>query len=145
MTRARAIACALAGLVLTGCSSPHPSSPPPGEEVVLLPYPQDGGTVEWDGWAGTFVQDYCVQCHNPSASCTGNGCHATGELPDFRDQAAIVSFASMIRCGISVEQDPSWGCGGTPPEAFPLNGGSNPFPTDEQRGLVVAWIDAGCP
>jgi hypothetical protein len=148
----RVVSCALTGLAalaLAGCG-PHPSqdptsSPQPGQQVVLLPYPPDGGAVDWDDWAGTFVADYCVQCHNPGAPCLGSGCHTAGQLPDFRQQSDVVSFALTIRCGISVQQDPSWGCGGTAPETFPINSGSNPFPTDEQRDIVVGWIDAGCP
>ncbi len=101
--------------------------------------------MEWDGWAGTFVEDYCVSCHNPAAPCLGSECHAVGELPDFHVRAQVVALAPIIRCGISVNQDPSWSCGSTPAEEFPKNGGSNPFPTDEQRGIVVGWVDAGCP
>jgi hypothetical protein len=110
-----------------------------------LPYPDDAGAVQWDGWAGTFVVDYCVECHNPSAPCVGSGCHTAGELPDFRDKTAFVHDAARIRCGISVEQDPRWNCAATPPKEFPRNGGDNPFPTDEQRDIMVGWIDAGCP
>jgi hypothetical protein len=116
-----------------------------GEEVVLLPYP-DGGEVEWDGWAGGFVNDYCVQCHNPSAPCTGSGCHpSAGAIPDFQTKSGVVSLAPTIRCGISIQQDPAWNCGATAPESFPVSQGNNPLPTDEQRDLVAAWIEAGCP
>lgn len=148
MTSARATACALVGLALTaltGCPPHAPADPGPGAQVVLLPYPADGGAVEWDGWAGTFVTDYCVQCHSPTAPCTGSGCHTAGELPDFTQKNDFVGFAPIIRCGISVQQDPSWSCGGTAAESFPINGGDNPFPTDEQRDLMVGWVDAGCP
>jgi hypothetical protein len=114
-------------------------------EVVLLPDP-DGGVVDWTGWAGMFVQDYCVQCHNPAAPCSGSGCHPTnGELPDFRLRASVVSFSPTIRCGVAVTQDPSWDCGSTVPMQFPVEQGGNPLPTDDQRALLVGWIDAGCP
>jgi hypothetical protein len=113
---------------------------------VLLPYPADGGLVEWDGWAGEFVTDYCVECHNPAAPCTGSGCHpSAGALPDFRIHSTVAGFGPMVRCGISVTQDPAWQCGATTPEEFPVAGGSNPLPSDEQRGIMVGWVDAGCP
>jgi len=92
------------------------------------------------------VLDYCVQCHSPTAPCGGSGCHAAGDpaLFDFHDESAVVQRAPMIRCGIAVQQDPNWNCGSTAPKAFPIIG-DNPLPVDEQRGLMVTWIDAGCP
>ena len=118
-----------------------------GTEVVLLPYPADGGAVEWDGWAGAFVNDYCVQCHSPTASCFGSGCHTPGDprTPDFQEKSTGVADAPLIRCGISVVQETSWNCGSTAPETFPVSDGTNPMPTNEQRALLAGWIDAGCP
>jgi hypothetical protein len=121
---------------------------PGGQEQVLLPYPPDGGTVEWDGWAGEFVRDYCVQCHNPTAPCGGSGCHSPGDpriAADFEVKDDVVALAPTIQCGISVTQDPSWSCGSTAPKTFPVFLGQNALPTDEQRDLMVGWFDAGCP
>ncbi len=135
-------------VALAACSPHAPSvAQEGGGEVVLLPYPTDGGVVEWDGWAGAFVTDYCVQCHSPTAPCFGSGCHTPSDprTPDFEQKSAVVTLAPLIRCGISVSQATSWDCGTTPPEAFPVSDGNNPMPTDEQRTLMVGWIDAGCP
>ena len=139
--------CAPIAISVAGCSAHSPTLGDGGEgqEVVLLAYP-DGGPVEWDGWAGEFVADYCVECHSPTASCNGSGCHpSAGALPDFRIKADVVALATTIRCGISVEQDPTWKCGGTTPKEFPVASGNTPLPTDPQRGIIVGWIDAGCP
>jgi hypothetical protein len=137
----------LVALLIPACSPHSGPTPAPGQVVVLLPYPDDGGAVMWDGWAGTFVLDYCVECHSPTAPCGGSGCHATGDpaLFDFHEESAVVQRAATIQCGIATEQDPSWNCGSTLPKAFPVIGEGNPLPTDEQRGIVVSWIDAGCP
>jgi hypothetical protein len=145
---------AMAGAAATAaCSSPHSQQPAMetvlgdgGGETVLLPDP-DGGVVAWDGWAGEFITDYCVSCHSPSASCFASGCHTPGDprTPDFRQKAYIVANSPMIRCGIAVTQQPDWDCGATAPESFPLPNAGDPIPTDEQRGLLVGWIDAGCP
>ena len=118
-----------------------------GDVVLMLPYPPDGGLVEWDGWAGGFVTDYCVACHSPTAPCFGSGCHSPGDprTPNFEEKAAVVADAPVIQCGIAVSQEPSWSCGSTAPESFPIYVGNNPMPTDEQRDLMVGWIDAGCP
>jgi hypothetical protein len=145
--RAAWTALVVCGALAAGCS-PHAEGQTGGQQEVLLPYPPDGGTVEWDGWAGEFVQDYCVQCHNPSASCGGNGCHAPGDpriAADFDNKSDVVARAATIRCGISVAQDPSWQCGPTAPETFPVFLGHNALPTDEQRDLMVDWFEAGCP
>lgn len=118
---------------------------------MLLPDPPDGGVVEWDGWAGTFVTDYCVACHSPTAPCFGSGCHSQSpgsSVPsplDFTQKSVFVANAPLIRCGISVQQQTSWSCGGTPLEEFPLDEGNDPMPTDGQRNIMVAWISAGCP
>jgi hypothetical protein len=111
-----------------------------------LPFPPDGGSVTWDAWAGPFIRDYCVQCHSPEAPCFASGCHTAGDprTPDFEDKSAVVTNAALIRCGISVAEAPSWGCT-VPAESFPVFEGDNVLPTDEQRGLIVGWIDAGCP
>lgn len=132
-------------LLLAACGPAHPTPSGEGKEVVLLPFPDDGG-LTWDAWAGAFVRDYCVECHQPAAPCGGNGCHAAGEpaLFDFHDPSAVVARASVIQCGIAAQQDPSWGCT-VAPKTFPLENGGNPLPTDEQRAVVVDWIDAGCP
>jgi hypothetical protein len=118
-----------------------------GKQEVLLPYPPDGGPVEWNGWAGEFVRDYCVQCHNPSAPCGGSGCHSPGDAriaANFEQKSDVVALAPAIRCGISVTQDPSWSCD-VAPETFPVFLGQNALPTDEQRALMVGWFDSGCP
>jgi hypothetical protein len=132
---------------LAACAPPSDVVQEEGDagEVVLLPDP-DGGTVTWDGWAGAFVADYCVQCHSPSAPCGGSGCHpSAGALPDFRQQAQVASFAHTIQCGICVQQDPVWMCSGVTPKEFPVDEGNNPLPTNEQRALMVDWVEAGCP
>ncbi len=138
---------ALAPLLLAACSS-HPAvdSPPDTGEAGPPPLADpDGGTVDWNGWAGDFVRVYCVQCHNPAAPCSGSGCHpSNGDLPDFRLRDTVVSFAPTMRCGVAVHQDPSWDCGAIQPEQFPVQQG-NPLPPDDQRGIFVDWIDAGCP
>ena len=142
---------AIVGMV-TGCS-PHSSTPdvaPPttADEVVLLPFPSsDGGSPTWDNWTGAFVRDYCVECHNPQAKCGGEGCHAAGDpvLFDFRDERAVITHREAIRCGVAATTDPSPECAGFTAKEFPKWAGSNPLPTDEQRALVVEWIDAGMP
>ena len=135
-----------ASVVLVACS-PHASTAGDADAatVQLLPDPE-GGVPTWDGWTEEFMRDYCVQCHNPSAPCSGSGCHPTnGVLPDFRLEATVVGFAPMIRCGVAVQQDPAWQCGATATEQFPVNEGNNPIPTDDERNLIVEWVDAGCP
>jgi hypothetical protein len=132
---------------LAACHSHPPSDdiPPPtaADEVELLPPPQ--GAPTWDSWAGAFVRDYCVQCHSPTATCGGSGCHSPGDplLPDYRDKAAFLKDAAVIRCGIAAED--LAGCEGTASRTFPKWKGHNPLPTDGQRALMVEWLAAGAP
>lgn len=137
----RRLAFVLFALAAVACGP----SPDQGQEIVLLPFPDDAGEVTWDGWAGGFVRDYCVECHQPSAPCGGSGCHAPGDpaLFDFHDKTAFTDRADVIRCGIATQQDPSWNCN-VAPKTFPIHG-QNPLPVDEQRDIMVGWIDAGCP
>jgi hypothetical protein len=116
-------------------------------DPVPIPVP-DSGVIAWDGWAGEFVNDYCVTCHNPSSTaCAGNACHpANGPVPDFRVHAMVSAYAPMIRCGVAAHQDPAWKCSSDlPPLKFPVADGGTPLPSDEQRGIFLGWIDAGCP
>ena len=146
----------VAVVALTGCP-PHPSDPdvpPPtaADEVVLLPFPGDGGDggdggATWDNWTGAFIGDYCVECHNPAAKCGGEGCHAAGDpvLFDFRDEKAVIQHSTAIRCGAGATTDPSPECAAFRAKEFPKWTGSNPLPTDEQREVLLGWIDAGMP
>jgi hypothetical protein len=145
-----ALLVAVAGAAVAAGCGPHDGGPPSSAEqvVALLPDPPEGSTVTWQNWAGQFVVDYCAHCHGPAAPCGGSGCHSAGDpaLFDLHDQSAFVAHAAKIKCGIAAQQDPSWGCD-VSPKTYPLTNstGNNPLPTDEERGIIVAWIDAGCP
>lgn len=92
----------------------------------------------WASWAQGFFSTYCVECH-ASSDPTGR---------DFTQQSIVVTNKDTIRCGVCVQQDPSWGCPASPPaKQFPISdgAGTNPKPTDTERNRVVAWIGAGCP
>ncbi|HEY2511297.1 MAG TPA: hypothetical protein VGI39_10595 [Polyangiaceae bacterium] len=142
--------CAAFAALLAACSGhPPPSAAPTdaGDDPISIPVP-DGGVVTWDGWAGEFVTDYCVACHNPTTTaCSGSACHpANGPIPDFRLRSMVVAYAPIIRCGVSTQQDPAWKCSADiGPEKFPVSDGAHPLPTDAQRAMFAGWIDAGCP
>jgi hypothetical protein len=98
----------------------------------------DASGDTWVSWAQGFFSTYCVECHSSS--------NPTGR--DFTQQSIVVANKDTIRCGVCVQQDPSWGCPASPPaEQFPIfdSTKSNPKPTDAERDRVVAWITAGCP
>ena len=139
-----AMAAAVLALVACGPHNPDDDIPPPtkADEVELIPPPK--GEPTWDTWAGSFVLNYCVQCHGPTATCGGSKCHAPGDpmLPDYRDKAAFLEQADVIRCGIAAEASAE--CG-PPSKVYPKWNGHNPLPTDEQRALMVKWLEAGAP
>ena len=81
----------------------------------------------WASFAMEFFVTYCVECHS------GGARDYTAIDDVMRDQATI-------RCGVSPYA--LAGCGSFPPPSqFPVGGG--PFPTDDERRRLVAWIDAG--
>jgi hypothetical protein len=96
----------------------------------------DGGADTWRNYAQCFFSSYCVSCHpNQSAS----------SAQDFSHYSQVQQYAPIIRCGVSVQQDPSWACSTlsfpTSAKQFPV--GNGPKPDDATRNRLVAWIDAG--
>jgi len=92
----------------------------------------------WTNYAGGFFTQYCVECHT-AKDTTGL---------DFTQYAIVYKNRATIRCGVCVQQDPSWSCAAFPPaKQFPINDstGTNPKPSDAERDRLVAWIDAGAP
>ena len=134
-------------VIATACSSPSSPTdagsdgPPPNDS----PSPQDvtsvGTTDTWASWADTsFFQKYCDSCHMAGSTLEP----AMPSNLYFTSQANVVANASVIRCGVCMTQDPTWGCAASPTaKQFPI--GSGPFPSDAERNRVVAWITAGAP
>jgi hypothetical protein len=92
----------------------------------------------WANWGQGFFTKYCVECHGVSDP----------KGLDFGVQATVVTNMNDIRCGVSVQQDPSWSCpANIAAKQFPISdtAGTNPKPSDAERSRVVAWIAAGAP
>jgi hypothetical protein len=130
----------LATVVVCSCSSGQL-----GDDASLQPdlasvdaSPSEAATGDtWSNFAAGFFQTYCVTCHSPTGS------DATGGK-DFTQFASVGANAPVIRCGVSVAQDPSWMCASfPPPKQFPI--GTGPHPTDNERNRLVSWITAGLP
>ncbi|MCB9594796.1 MAG: hypothetical protein H6719_18895 [Sandaracinaceae bacterium] len=83
----------------------------------------------WTAFANDFMQTYCVECHATSPK-------------DFELLSEVRANAATIRCGVSDVALSDCGSG-PPPRQFPI--GSGPFPSDEDRARLVAWLDAGAP
>ena len=120
----------LCGLFLTACggatSSPDLSTAPDMATASMPPAPT------YSSFAQPFFSTYCVRCH-PSA---------TASPRDFTMYSVIQQNAHNIACGVS--PTPLAGCSGNPaPGQFPI--GTGPFPTDDERNELVAWIMAGLP
>ena len=102
-------------------------------------YVPDGPDKDtWSNWAAGFFTTYCLECHSASDP----------KGLTFGVQSVVAANKDTIRCGVCVQQDPSWGCPAVPAaKQFPISdqAGTNPKPSDAERDRVVAWIDAGCP
>lgn len=105
--------------------------------------PADGGAADagdsWNDYAQGFVTSYCLECH-----ATGGSADPAGSTLDFSVYSNVQTNFKMIRCGVAVSQDPSWGCSGVgvAVRQFPI---ASPYPTDVERTRFVAWINAGLP
>ena len=86
----------------------------------------------WDGFAESFFESYCWECHG-----------AGDALRDYTMLSVVESEAATIRCGTAPAGSMLDNCAGEPPAGqFPV--GAN-LPTDEERQMLVDWIDAGLP
>lgn len=127
------------GALGLGCGStpatdagPLPTDAP---VVVDAPVPATDAPVgdTWSSYAMGFFQTYCVECHSGPPSGR-----------DFRSIDDVIRDGSIIRCGVTPASEPLSGCSGGPSAGmFPV--GDGPFPSDDERRRIVAWIDAGQP
>lgn len=91
--------------------------------------PDAGPADTFENFAMEFMTAYCIECHG-----------AGDALRDYTTIEAIRADMVNMRCGVSAE--PLDDCSGSPPpRQFPI--GSGPSPSDEERGRLVAWIEAG--
>jgi hypothetical protein len=136
-----------------GGTSADTSTPPPqdsgnptpeagGADSSAMDGPASDGTSAGDTWgsyAQGFFQTYCVECHS-AADTQGR---------DYTMYAKVLAEKSVIRCGVCVMQDPTWGCAAFPPAMqFPISDGKNPpnpKPSNAERDRIVAWLTAGAP
>jgi hypothetical protein len=86
----------------------------------------------WAGFGAAFFETYCWECHGPGDA-----------LRDYSVLENVMAESASIRCGTSSPSNPAPDCAGEPPAGqFPI--GDN-LPTDEERDMLVEWIDAGLP
>jgi hypothetical protein len=85
----------------------------------------------WESYAQGFFETYCVECHNRGG--------ATNR--DYEMLSIVRDQASRIRCGVSPDELEGCGPGFPSPSQFPI--GAGPFPSDDERRRIVAWLDNG--
>ncbi|MEM7156013.1 MAG: hypothetical protein AAF799_24385 [Myxococcota bacterium] len=86
----------------------------------------------WDNFAESFFESYCWECHG-----------AGDALRDYTMLSVVESEAASIRCGTAPVGSMLDNCAGEPPAGqFPVGA---TLPTDEERQMLVDWIDAGLP
>ena len=88
--------------------------------------------VTWSNFAEGFFESYCWECHG-----------AGDPQRDYTTIAGIMVESNTIRCGTAPVGAMLMGCAGEPPESqFPVGQAT---PTDDERAMLVEWIDAGLP
>lgn len=135
----RALAVAFSCVLVAACGGPSPSTDA-GSTPDLSPVADDaaasdamGAAPKWTSFAQQFFATYCVHCHGP-----GN------TKRDYSQDAQVQRDAMLIACGVTPGPQPLAGCPAAPaPAQFPV--GNGPFPTDDERNELVAWIAAGLP
>ncbi|MFT5353519.1 MAG: hypothetical protein ACI9KE_000717 [Polyangiales bacterium] len=91
--------------------------------------PDAGPADTYENFAMEFMTTYCVECHG-----AGNARRDYTTIEDIRRDMV------NVRCGVAA--DPLDDCDGSPaPRQFPI--GSGAMPSDEERGRLVAWVEAG--
>ena len=122
-----------------------------GVEGNAYPDPPEGSPVTWASWVSGFSSYYCESCHNPNAQqCSGPNCHVPANpglysiVFDMSERVSWTTQAATIHCGIVTSQPSDWDCG-VPAETFPKMSAGAPLPSDEERGIIASWIEAGCP
>nr|MCH9684350.1 hypothetical protein [Deltaproteobacteria bacterium] len=87
----------------------------------------------WNNFAMGFMETYCWECHGPG-----------DPLRDYSELAMVMAEANGIRCGTAAVGSMLEGCQGKAPAGqFPVGNGA--VPSDEERTMLVEWIDAGLP
>ena len=87
------------------------------DATVASPDADTGPT--WASFADNFFETFCQECHGPGDL-----------LRDYSEISMVRAESVRIRSGVASGQ-------------FPV--GNGPFPTDDQRDILLAWIDAGAP
>lgn len=91
--------------------------------------PDSGPADTYETFGMAFMTSYCVECHEAGSS-----------VRDYSTIDNIRRDMVGIRCGVTAE--PLDDCSGfPPPRQFPV--GSGPMPSDDERGRLVAWVEAG--
>jgi hypothetical protein len=90
---------------------------------------ESSASVTWSNTVSALFVTYCVDCHSTSPK-------------DYTDYSEVINWEDKIRCGVAPTTQSD--CGSWPPaNQFPV--GPGPFPTIDERQLIVDWIDAGMP
>ena len=95
-----------------------------------------GDTVDqdyWEDWPqSVFFPTYCGSCHPAKTSSDS----------DWNIYEDVLSEYDHIYCGVGIDDVPE--CGDRL-EPGHLPRGSGPYPSDDERLRLVAWMDAGMP
>ncbi|MCI0632531.1 MAG: hypothetical protein L0206_01215 [Actinobacteria bacterium] len=112
-------------------------TPTQSETQVDCTLPKDPGT--WETFAADYVTTYCLDCHSPGFEAQAVP-FTKGTGPSY---ILFTNDADLIRCRSTPRDCPQPDCADEPKEFFPI--GEGPYPTNEERLQLVAWLAAGAP
>lgn len=116
-------------LLFAACDGETPLRPDAGYDAGRDAGADAAPPDTWTNYGQGFFGTYCVECHDVTPR-------------DFRSLEDVRANGDTIRCGVSdvaLDGCDTW----PPPRQFPI--GDGPFPSDEERARIAAWIAAGAP
>jgi uncharacterized membrane protein len=90
------------------------------------------GDVTYQNFAADFFGRYCLRCHNEQLIGDVNRFDAPTGI-NFNTLSDVRGFQARIRLRAGIQGD-------MPPKLLPI-----PQPTDDERMMLIRWIDCGTP
>jgi uncharacterized membrane protein len=131
-TQCTAVGIGIAVILITAaCASCTPDSPLPAESLDSA-REIDCGQSTYENFGARFFHDYCLRCHNEQLVGDTMRTDAPTGI-NFNSLEEIRGFQRRIRLRAGEQGD-------MPPSLLPV-----PRPSEEERKLLIRWIDCGAP
>lgn len=118
-------------LITAACASCTPDSPLPPDALDAA-REIDCGQSTYENFGARFFHDYCLHCHNEQLVGDAMRFDAPTGI-NFNSLDQVRGFQRRIRLRAGEQGD-------MPPRLLPV-----PRPSEEERKLLIRWLDCGAP